>query len=101
MQGSIVQNGILTNWRSEITGSGHVHMMAVTATAVISTRRKVIASLNMVDVHVDSQNSHKNNITYIVKEKSADIADILSPIVDDVFENNRNASWVIMFPQLC
>jgi len=30
-----------------------------------------------------------------VKEKPTDIADILSPIVDDILENNRNAEQTI------
>lgn len=72
-------------------------MMALTATAVVSTRRKVIASLNMVDVYIVSRNPRKNNITYIVKKKPDDFADILSPIVDDVLENKRKANRVIIF----
>ena len=34
----------------------------------------------MKKVHIVSRNPCKGNITYIVKEKPADIADILSPI---------------------
>ena len=75
----------------------HIHMMALTATAGLSTRRKIIGSLNMKKVHIVSRNPCKGNITYIVKEKPADIADILSPIVDDILENNRNAERTIIF----
>ena len=77
----------------------HVHMMALTATAVVSTRRKIIGSLNMKKVHIVSRNPRKENITYLVKEKPTDIADILSPIVDDILENNRNAERTIIFCQ--
>ena len=66
-------------------------MMTLTATAVVSTRRKIIGFLNMKKAHIVSRNPRKENITYIVKEKPTDIADILSHIVDDILENNRNA----------
>ena len=72
----------------------HVHVMALTATAGVSTRRKIIGSLNMKKVHIVSHNPCKENI---VEEKPADIADILSPIVDDILENNRNAERTIIF----
>ena len=58
----------------------HVHVMALTVTVGVSTRRKIIGSLDMKKVHIVSRNPCKENITYIVKEKPADIADILSPI---------------------
>ena len=47
----------------------------------------------MKKVHIVSRNPHKEK--YIVKEKPTDIADILSPIVDDILENNRNAEQTI------
>lgn len=62
--------------------------MALMATAVVSTRRMIIGSLNVKKVHIVSRNPRKE---YIVKEKPTDIADILSPIVDDILECNRNA----------
>ena len=37
-------------------------------------------------VHTVSHNPRKENITYIVMEKPAGIADILFPIVDDILE---------------
>ena len=51
----------------------------------------------MKKVHIVSRNPHKENITYVVKEKPTDIADILSPIVDDILENNKNAEQTIIF----
>jgi ATP-dependent DNA helicase RecQ len=76
--------------------SGHIHVMALTATATISTRRKILLSLNMKDCHVISRNPRKANIKYIVREK-LNMEDTFSPIIEDVSQNDRNAERTIIF----
>lgn len=70
--------------------------MALTATATISTRRKILLSLNMKDCHVISRNPRKANIKYIVREK-LNMEDTFSPIIEDVSQNDRNAERTIIF----
>ena len=74
----------------------HVRVMALTATATISTRRKIILSLNMKECHVISRNPRKTNIKYIVRQKTT-IEDDFSAVIEDVSVNEHNAERTIIF----
>ena len=76
----------------------HVRVMALTATATISTRRKIILSLDMQGCHVISRNPHKMNIKYIVRQKVT-IEEAFSPVIEDVSLNSQNADRTIIFCQ--
>ena len=65
-------------------------MMALTATATANTRRKIIRSLSMEKCYIVSRNPQKANIMYVVKPKTT-LEESLSPIVEDVRENGKNA----------
>ena len=76
----------------------HVWVMALTATATISTRRKIILSLDMQGCHVISRNPRKMNIKYIVRQKVT-IEEAFSPVIEDIRLNSRNADRTIIFCQ--
>jgi len=66
----------------------HVQVMALTETATISTRRKIILSLDMQGCHVISRNPQK-----------VTIEEVFSPVIEDVSLNSRNADRTIIFCQ--
>ncbi len=74
----------------------NVQMMALTATATVATRRKIISSLNMVGCLVISRNPWKPNIHYVVKPKTS-IRDTFNPLVQDVLRNKQAAERTIIF----
>ena len=74
----------------------HVRVMALTATATVSTRRKIILSLNMKGCHVISRNPRKTNIKYMVLQKTS-IEDDFFPIIEDVSLNDHSAERTIIF----
>jgi len=76
----------------------HVRVMALTATATISSRRKIILSLDMQGCHVISRNPRKMNIKYIVRQKVT-IEEAFSPVIEDVSLNSQNADRTIIFCQ--
>ena len=66
-----------------------VHVMALTATATISTRHKIIFSLNM-------RGCYKANIYYAVQKKRR-IEECFLPIVQEVAHNTIKAERTIIF----
>ena len=64
--------------------------MALTATATISTRHKIISSLNMRGFYIVSQNPYKANIYYAVQKKGS-IEECFLPIVQEVAHNTIKA----------
>lgn len=70
--------------------------MALTATATVATRRKIISSLTMTGCHVISRNPRKENIYYTVKPKTS-IADTFEPTVQNVLHHKQNAERTIIF----
>jgi len=72
-------------------------MIALTATATVSTQNKVIATLGMVDPFVLSVSPHKPNITYWVTEKPLEVT--FTPLMEK-FETERcHMSQAIIFCQ--
>ncbi len=70
--------------------------MALTATATVATRRKIISSLSMTGCHVISRNPRKPNMHYSVKPKTS-IRDTFEPIVQDVLRHKQKAERTIIF----
>ena len=78
--------------------SRHVGVIALTATATISTRRKIILSLDMQGCHVISRNPQIMNIKYIVRQKVT-IEEVFSPVIEDVSLKSQNEDRTIIFCQ--
>lgn len=76
----------------------HVHMIALTATATVSTRNKVIATLGMVDPFVLSISPHKPNITYWVTEKKP-LEVTFTPLMEKLQTERCHMSRAIIFCQ--
>ena len=70
--------------------------MALTATATIATRRKIISSLNMKCCHIVSRNPYKANIYYAVKKKTS-IEECFLPIVQEIASKTVKADHTIIF----
>ena len=70
--------------------------MALTATATVVTRGKIISSLNMKGCHVISKNPYKANIHYTVKEKQC-IEQCFLPVVNEIPSKNICADRTILF----
>ena len=69
--------------------------MALTATATISTRRKIISTLNMRGCYIVSRNPYKANIYYVVQKTS--IEEYFLHIVQEVAHNAIKAERMIVF----
>lgn len=70
--------------------------MALTATATVATRRKIISSLNMRGCCVVSRNPYKSNIFYSVQKKTT-IEECFLPIVQEVASKVITAERTIIF----
>ena len=70
--------------------------MAMTATATISTRCKIISSLNMRGCYIVSRNPYKANIYYAVQKKT-NIEECFLPIVQEIAHNTIKAERTIIF----
>ena len=92
------------SFRSEFSRIGEVrsliprgvNVMALTATATRSTRRRIIQSLCMENCYIVFKNPLKSNIMYEVKPKTT-LEDVFAPIVKDVKENGKTAERTIVF----
>ena len=69
--------------------------MALTATATVATRRKIISSLNMRGCCVVSRNPYKFNIFYSVQKTTID--ECFLPIVQEVASKLITAERKIIF----
>ena len=70
--------------------------MALTATATVATRCKIISSLNMRGCCVVSRNPYKSNIFYSVQKKTT-IEECFLPIVQEVASKMITAERTIIF----
>ena len=70
--------------------------MALTATATIATRCKIISSLNMKGCCVTSQNPYKSNLFYAVQKKTT-IEECFLPIVQELASKLITAECTIIF----
>ena len=75
----------------------NVNVMALTATATISTRTHVCEKLSMVNPVVISQSPNKLNIKYIVHKKEASISDIIAPLANELKQHRKSLPRVIIF----
>ena len=73
------------------------NLMALTATANLTTRKMIIRSLEMHGCYIKAQNPNKRNIRYIVAEKPHDLMKMIRPIVGQVCERGQEADRYIIF----
>ena len=76
----------------------HAHMMALTATATVSTRSKVITTLGMVDPFILSVSHHKPNIAYWVTEKKP-LEVTFAPLLEELRRQRCHMPLIIIFCQ--
>ena len=76
----------------------HVHMIALTATATVSTQDKVITTLGMVDPYILAISPHKPNIAYWVSEKKP-LEITFAPLIDELHRKRHHMPRVIIFCQ--
>ena len=74
-----------------------VNLMALTATANLTTRTIVIESLDMRGCHVISQLPNKPNMSYSVVMKSDNHLDLLQPLIDDLCSMGVKCERCIVF----
>ena len=74
-----------------------IHLMALTATATLSTRKYIIGNLSMQDPAIVYSPPVKKNITYFVRDKPKEgIPAAFNPIVERLI-TQRNMGRVIIF----
>ena len=76
----------------------HTNLMALTATASISTREHIIVNLNMQDkCVVVSQLPNRVNICYRVHEKPNDPMVVFLPYLNDLIQHKSKARRCVIF----
>ena len=66
------------------------NIMALTATANLATRKKVISNLEMSSCYVLAQNPNKVNIFYEVQHKPSDLMCVFRRMIEDIQKNGVN-----------
>ena len=74
-----------------------VHIMALTATATITTRKSICKVLSMLKPSIVSQSPNKPNIKYSVVKKEVDIEETFAPLVEEVRRCRVSMDRVIIF----
>ena len=82
--GKRVSSRVFKDWGDPLVSTQRCHIMALTATANLTTCVIVIQSLDMQGCHVISQLPHKPNIFYSVKIKPDNYWDMLQSLIDDL-----------------
>ena len=91
-------------FRMDFAHIGEIHsllpagtsVMALTATANLTTRRMIIKNLEMHGCYIKSRNPNRANIHYVISEKP-DVMEVFKPIVCDVCEKGEGANRCIIF----
>ena len=73
------------------------NLLALTATANLSTMKMVIANLEMRGCYVKSRNPNRSNIQYIVLEKPSDMMEAFTNVIAHVSEKGKEADRCIIF----
>ena len=73
------------------------NIMALTATANLATRKKVISNLEMSSCYVLAQNPNKVNIFYEVQHKPSDLMCVFRRMIEDIQKNGVNSDRAIIF----
>lgn len=73
-----------------------INVMALTATATIKSRNKIIAILGMCKPVVISESPDKSNLIYRVKERTA-VDQVFTPVVEKLKKERTRMPRIIIF----
>ena len=74
----------------------HVNVMALTATASLTTQQKIFKVLGMKDPVIVSEFPNRPNITYWISEKKS-VEEVFSPIVHHLLRKQKTMGKIIIF----
>ena len=74
-------------------------MVALTSTATITTKEKIIKALEMEKAVVINENPNRKNISYSVQAVSGGANQTFAPYIDDLVKNGTNSTRVIIYCQ--
>lgn len=77
--------------------SEEVHVMALTATATITSRRSICKVLGMCKPHIVCESPNKPNIKYLVSKKEMDVEESFASLVEELKKCRMLMDRVIIF----